>query len=402
MQLEENIRKKRVKTYIIHIGLFVVSLLTTMVAGAEHATGKIFIGWGIIPPEALISFSELHKGLPYALSFLAFLSFHEFGHYFTAVYHKVKCSLPFYIPVYIPLPGAVNIGSFGAVIRLKQRPESTQKYFDIGIAGPLAGFVVSILILMYGFLNLPDLEQYVLNIHPEYIEQFGGVPTYEEMLYDLQEKKVQTYMIGSSLLFEFLKNVLVEDPSQIPPHFELMHYPYLFVGYLTLFFTALNLLPIGQLDGGHVMYGLFGPYYSGLIARLAVVVLLFIGGLGVLDVREFQNSDQISAILLRTVVYIGFLYYVLSKAFYGSPLSFKVFLLISLLTAQLVGKYYFPNAAMNFIWLFYSFLVVRFVGVDHPPALIEKPISPGRKVLGWFAILIFILCFSPSPIKLIG
>ncbi len=390
------------RIYALHLGLFLITLVTTSIAGAEHITGKIFSGWGVVRQEGLLTIHDWYKGLPYALSFLAFLSFHEFGHYFTSVYHKVKTSLPYFIPIYIPIPGAINIGSFGAVIRLKQRPSTTDKYFDIGIAGPLAGFVVSICLLVYGFLNLPPLEEYVFNIHPEYIQQFGKVPTTEEMEFYLQTQNAQSYQIGSSILFEILKSTLTSDPSQIPPHYELMHYPYLFVGYLTLFFTALNLLPIGQLDGGHVIYGMFGPRISGIVARLAVAALLLVGGTGIVDLREFSNPGVWWVLLLRVTIYFLFIIFVLKRIIF-TEYRWELFLYaLALLGIQIMLKWFFPQLHMNFIWLFYSFLVVRFMGVDHPPAVLERRINLPRKILGWVAIAIFILCFSPEPLKIMG
>ncbi len=390
------------RVYAIHLGLFLITIVTTTIAGAEHVTGKIFAGWGMVREESLLTLQDWYKGLPYALSFLAFLSFHEFGHYFTSVYHKVKTSLPFYIPIYIPIPGAVNIGSFGAVIRLKQRPSTTAKYFDIGIAGPLAGFVISIGLLIYGFMHLPPIEDYIFNIHPEYTGQFGKVPTTEEMEVFLQASNSQSYQIGSSILFEFLKHVVPSDPTQVPPHFELMHYPYLFVGYLTLFFTALNLLPIGQLDGGHVIYGMFGPKISGIIARLAVVALLLIGGTGIVDLKDSQPDTVWWILPLRISIYFLFMAFVLKRIIYVNN-SWHIYIYsLALLSVQIMLKWFFPHLEMNFIWLFYSFLVVRFIGVDHPPAMVEQPLNLGRKILGWLAIIIFIVCFSPEPLKIMG
>ena len=181
-------RDQKIRVYAIHIGLFLLTLLTTLMVGAELvsstqlfilggksvAIGKSWFAWVYTSKEIALesvqlSLQDLVKGIPYSFSFLAFLTFHEFGHYFTSVYHKVKCSLPYYIPIYIPFI-MLNIGSFGAVIRLKEIPDSTRKYFDIGIAGPLAGFVVSIFLLVYGFSHLPDVDEYVLGIHSEYYE----------------------------------------------------------------------------------------------------------------------------------------------------------------------------------------------------------------------------------------
>ncbi len=395
---------KKIRVYAIHLVLFIITLLTTMMVGAELVSTKMWFAWMYTWPEGIslediqLPLSDLVKGIPYSFSFLAFLTFHEFGHYFMAVYHRVKSSLPYYIPIYIPLP-ILNIGSFGAVIRLKQIPDSTRKYFDIGIAGPLAGFVISILLLVYGFSHLPDINEYVLNIHPEYqeIEPFCGLPTDEQMrTYMEGGEGRQAYYIGNSLLFEFLKQTIPSDPTQVPSHFELMHYPFLFVGYITLFFTALNLLPIGQLDGGHIIYGMFGRKISGYVSRLSVLVLLFIGGTGFANFQEFSES------YFSISLYLLFLYYV-SKHLLGSSERIQVAALaLSIFAVQLLLKWNFPDLVPNLIWLIYAFLVVRVIGLDHPPAMREHKVNQPRQILGWLTILIFILCFTPEPILVIG
>lgn len=417
--------QQTLRTYAIHLGLFLLTLLATTFVGAEHVSGRFWIGWGA-PPEYLLSASEFWLGLPYSLSFLAFLTFHEFGHYFTAVYHKVRVSLPYYIPIYIPLGGLVfNIGSFGAVIRLKEVPNSTRKFYDIGIAGPLAGFVISVLLLVYGFSHLPPMEEYVMNIHPNYLEEYCEVPTEAQQLQTVIDQGGQTFRIGTNLLFEFLKSIVPPDQSQVPTQFEVIHYPFLFVGYLTLFFTALNLLPIGQLDGGHIIYGMFGRKSASTIARIAVILLLFAGGTGLFDPGRlgpvFQSMGKHIQEIFATfspeagmnlfydsLIFVGlFLYAVFIRFIYNrlfpdirkdqTWMLTVLTLLSQALLASLIG-----GLEMNFIWLLYAFLVVRFLGVDHPPAYHEHKVNLPRQVLGWVAIIIFILCFSPTPIEVVG
>jgi membrane-associated protease RseP (regulator of RpoE activity) len=375
-------------TYLLHLGLFLLAWVTTMLAGSELITGRFWLG-NMQP-------GDFWQGWPYSLSFLAFLTFHEFGHYFTALYHQVRSSLPYYIPIYIPFLG-LNIGSMGAVIVLKQVPDSTRKYFDIGVAGPLAGFVISLLLLGYGFTHLPPLEETVMQLHPEYQEQFGGVPDEATMQQWLEEEDIQSVAIGSSLLFELCKDVLPDDPAQVPPAFELMHYPYLFVGFITLFFTALNLLPIGQLDGGHVMYGLFGRRRAALIARSATVGLLVMGGTGFLDLSEL---DAYRFALLGG--YVIFLLYVFSRIWGPDRWQQASISTAALLVLQLGLKAAFPSWEVNPLWLLYTFLVIRVIKLDHPPAFREHPLSGPRKALGWLAIAIFVLCFTPEPIQVIG
>ncbi|MEL6673647.1 MAG: site-2 protease family protein [Bacteroidota bacterium] len=401
-------RQRNGRTLALQILLFGLSFLTMLLAGAELYSGRYWLSWGIedFPEAYKLRLSEIWLGLPYAVSFMTFLAFHEFGHYFTAVYHKVKSSLPYFIPVFIPIPGLFNIGSFGAVIRLRQVPDSTRKFYDIGIAGPLAGFVVSIFLLVYGFTHLPEKEAFILEKEPVYVEVFGEVPEPEELIAFIEkenagspegEGQALAFYAGSSLLYEWLKNWLPEDPTQIPSQFDVIRYPYLFVGYLTLFFTALNLLPMGQLDGGHVMYGMFGRKVAGRIARGAVFVLLYLGGTGFMN---FRNSGWTEWVMVS--FYGLFVWWVLIKML-GRPLWKEAFLsALIILSTQVMLSWNFPELQPNAIWLVYTWMVMRFVGLDHPRAWIEHRVSPGRKVLGWLAILIFILCFTPTPLGVVG
>lgn len=391
--------RRKFRTYLIQILLFVLAFITTTLAGAELISGKFWLNFGSgIPPERILSLSDFWLGLPYSISFLAFLSFHEFGHYFTAVFHKVKSSLPYYIPIFIPIPGIMNIGSFGAIIRLKEIPGSTRKFYDIGIAGPLAGFVVSVLLLIYGFLTLPPMEEYVMELEPFYEEKFGFVPEENIIIEALEaEPDVYGYYVGTNLLFEFLKELIPPDPRQVPNHFDLIHYPYLFVGYLTLFFTALNLLPIGQLDGGHVIYGMFGRKAGGVVARIGVIGLLFAGGTGVFD---FEGIDLYQGISI--VLYMSFVGYIFAKILGKNRRKEILISSLALLAAQILLKWGFPEINLNFIWLLYAWMAVRFIGLDHPRAYFEHRVNRPRQILGYIAILIFILCFTPVPLSVVG
>lgn len=375
-------------TYLLHLGLFALAWLTTMLAGAELITGRFWL--------VDLDWSHFWQGWPYSVSFLTFLTFHEFGHYFTAVYHRVRTSLPYYIPIYIPFLG-FNIGSMGAVISLKEVPGTTRKYFDIGIAGPLAGFVISLILLFYGFTHLPDLEEKVLALHPEYVEQFGGVPDEATMHAWLEAEDRQSVAIGSSLLFAWFKTNVAPDPAQVPPSYELMHYPFLFVGFITLFFTALNLLPIGQLDGGHVVYGLMGRRYAGIIGRLTTVGLMVLGGTG------FWNLTDLDAYGFAMLGgYCLFAVFVFSRIFRYRGWRPVVAGTLLLFAFQAYLKFEWPDWQVNPLWLLYSFLVVRVIGLDHPPARYEQPLNRPRQALGWLAIVIFVLCFTPEPIRVIG
>jgi membrane-associated protease RseP (regulator of RpoE activity) len=387
------------QNYPLHIFLFLVTVFTTMMAGAEWASGRFFY-WGD-PPH--MRFDEIWMGIPFSFSFLLFLTVHEFGHYFTAVYHKVNCSLPYYIPIFIPV-APLNIGSFGAVIRIREVPSSRRKYFDIGVAGPLAGFVVALGLLIFGFTQLPPLEEYVLGIHPDYLAKYGGVPTPLQIATGPDAGGSMMVSFGGSLLYEFLAWIL-PNKENLPPSFEIMHYPYIFVGFLTMFFTALNLLPIGQLDGGHVTYGLFGAKRAGMISRITVLALIFVGGTGLvaidpLDLAIYNGTwDYLLWQLLKFLLYFGFLYYALFRMF-RKVQPRQLFLgVLAIGGVQAISNLIFHDIQSNVIWLVYAFMSVRLVGVDHPIAPDDTPLTTKQKILGWLAILIFILCFTPNPIS---
>jgi membrane-associated protease RseP (regulator of RpoE activity) len=389
---------KKLRTYLVHIGLFFITFLTTTLVGAEHVTGKL---WLFAPAEHALEWADLSQGLVYSVSFLTFLTFHEFGHYFTAIYYKVKTSLPYYIPIWIP--GMLNIGSFGAIIRLEETPNSTQKFFDIGIAGPLAGFVVSVMLIISGLMTLPSPESYILKIHPEYVQQFGGVPNEAAQTEFITkynaahpDSAIVAFSVGSNLLFEGLKRIVPHNHAYFPTSYELMHYPLLFVGFLTLFFTALNLLPIGQLDGGHVIYGMFGRKNAAKVAKITVILLLFFGGTGF---ATFQNLEKEYYWIAFYLILLLFVINILME----KPQTYKVVLVAScIFLTQILLKLYLPFIQPNLIWLIYSVLSVRFIDVEHPPALHEHIVNRPRQILGWIAIIIFILCFTPSPLSALG
>lgn len=380
------------ENYPLHIFLFLVTVLTTMLAGAELVTGKMFVTGDLGPRDIFL-------GLEYSVAFLTFLTFHEFGHYFTALYHKVKCSLPFYIPIFIPF-SIINIGSFGAVIRIREVPQSRKKYFDIGVAGPLAGFVISILLLVIGFSTLPDAATRILEIHPDYQVLFGGLPTETELV----DKMGGVFKLGDNLLFSLFKNYWPVGEGNMPPDFEMMHYPLLFVGFITLFFTALNMLPIGQLDGGHVVYGLFGAKKAKIISRLAVFALLLIGGTGVMHFHTYDPLidgsfwEYLSWEGGTTLAYFGLVFTAFSKIFDKLKMPQVLALVFGMLSLQALACLIFPLLVSKPIWLLYAFMTTRMVGLDHPVAIDDSPLSGRQKILGWLAILIFVICFSLDPL----
>jgi membrane-associated protease RseP (regulator of RpoE activity) len=210
--------------------------------------------------------------------------------------------------------------------------------------------------------------------------------------------------MGSTILFSFLESVIVPNSKKdrIPNKYEAFHYPILFAGFLALFFTALNLLPIGQLDGGHVIYGMFGSKNHAIISRIFFVALIFYSGLGLISPHETPAEDI--GFINTTVIYIGlylaFLFYVL-RGFAKEPWT-RLTWAVGIFAAQYLVVQFFPDMKGYHGWLLFAFLIGRFLGVDYPRAQIEEPLSTSRLVLGWIALLILFLSFSPAPLLVTG
>ncbi len=301
---------------LFHITLFIATLFTTMVAG---------VAWANIDPYEL---SNLMHGLPYALSLLFILTCHEFGHYFAARYHGVEASLPFYIP----FPPFLNpFGTMGAVIRTKSYIPTRKVLFDIGAYGPIAGFVATLIVLYYGFSHLPSKE-FILSVHPDYFTKpsTGAALTF-----------------GSSLLYEFFSSVIPNGANEfIPPMSEMYHYPFLCAGWFGLFVTALNMIPIGQSDGGHISYAMFGKR-SQAITFVALVTFTIIGTLPLLS--EF-----------------------------GIDINF--------------------GSVSWLLWPLIMFALNR-GKLSHPEIEDETPLEPHRMLIGYFTLFIFIVSFMPTPLS---
>lgn len=380
------------KRIVLQVVLFVITFVTTTLAGAELAYGKSLLdAWYY---GSSYTWSDFFRGMEFSIPLMLFLTCHEFGHYFTAIYHKVKTSLPYYIP-FPPL--IMTIGTLGAVIRLRSRPASNLQSFDIGLAGPLAGFVVALAILFYGFSTLPPAE-HIFELHPEY-KQYGL--SYADHVYDpdyiqkeMKEKNIKGVVeirIGSNIVFKFFEK-FVADPSRIPNSHEIMHYPILVAGFLALFFTCLNLLPIGQLDGGHVIYGLFGFKAHRIIGSAFLIALLFIGGLG------FDGTQPFESPIVNIVIYLAVLY----GALLGLKLSKAdtVMYMTLIVASHFVGYKFFPEIKGNPLWLVFGFIAGRFIGVPYPQSDLKEPLDGIRMTLGWIALAIFVTCFTLSPLNI--
>jgi membrane-associated protease RseP (regulator of RpoE activity) len=185
-----------------------------------------------------VASTTLVGGWVFSTSLLAILTAHEFGHYFTARYYRVPVSLPYFIPFPFSL-----FGTLGAFIRMSPRIPHRRALFDIAAAGPLAGLIVA---LPLTYLGITFSE----------IFQKSDIPP-------------GSITLGEPLLFKALSRLAVGD---IGPNADLMLHPIAFAGWAGMFVTALNLLPIGQLDGGHISHALFGR-------RSRMVAFAMFGGL---------------------------------------------------------------------------------------------------------------------------
>jgi len=220
------------RRYTIHIVLFILTVASTLIVG----------------------------GPAYSFAIILILLGHEMGHYFISRRYGIRATLPFFLP--FPLP---PFGTLGAVIRMESTVSSRKALFDTGVAGPLTSFCLSIPALVIGL----RLSQFL----PEAIILKG-----------------QT--IAPPLLFTFIQPLVM---GKIPENYGVALHPIGYAGWVGLFVTSLNLLPIGQLDGGHIVYGLFGRR-SRTIYLIAIVVMAFI--------TVFCNPGWV--LLLILIILFGF------------------------------------------------------------------------------------------------
>ncbi len=373
--------------YWLHLLLFVVTLASTVQAGGTWAGRAL-----LYESEGIWAF--ILDGLRFGGSLLLFLTVHEFGHYFAAKHHRVSTTLPFYIPV--PF---VGIGTLGAVIRIREPIPSTRKLFDIGAAGPIAGFVVALGVLLYALATLPPPDYLFTQMGHEslkrYIEQYGQYP--DQMLPADPGTEGTRLVVGQTMLFWFLSQLF----AHVPPMYEMYHYPMLFAGWLGLFFTALNLLPVGQLDGGHILYALVGERWHRRLAHGFFLLLLLSGAVGFMNTEDplfGMIHAQVGAIG-SWVLLAALLFFYLNRVFNRDlRLIAPVLLGIVLIVAWAV--YLGPGAVHLGYggWLIFSLLLAFLVRVEHPPVLYQEPLTPGRRLLGYLSIAIFVLCFSINPL----
>jgi membrane-associated protease RseP (regulator of RpoE activity) len=288
----------------LNLALFVLTALSIFDTGAMAVEGPY----------------DLLSGWKFAVPLLAILLAHEFGHYFAARYHGVPASLPYFLP----LPRFGLLGTLGAVIAMRGSIRSRNALLDIGASGPLAGLVVALPVLVWGVANS--------EVSPP------------NPLYPVQE--------GQSLLYAAIKWAM----HDIPAGQDVLLHPAGFAGWAGLFLTMINLLPFGQLDGGHIAYALVGEKQNRFAPWFRRALLpLFLLNLAMFLLPALKIPDSIHI-------------------------------------ANAVG-----NSLFWLLWYGVLGLLARAAGADHPPCD-PGPLSRWRRAVGWFSLALFVALFMPTPI----
>jgi membrane-associated protease RseP (regulator of RpoE activity) len=293
---------------LLHISLFIITAVTTTLTGASFAV-KVpesptivgaFLGpvLAVIHETAMGNYNPLLQGIIFSFTLLIILGAHEFGHYFACRYYGIRATLPFFIPA--PPIGITLFGTFGAVIKIKEPIRSRRALFDIGIAGPLAGFALALPASVIGIAM--------------------AVPVTETGVGEIKDP----------LLFQIIAHFV-----GAPPVWDWN--PVYWAAWGTLLVTALNLFPVGQLDGGHVLYAVLGQRVHKWVSRIVCIAT------AALSITAFQ-----------------------------------------------LGK---PP-----VYLLWTLVLLFLLRVGHPPVIEEEPLGKVRIILAIIALLVFILCFMPFPI----
>lgn len=309
---EEELSRKKV---ILHSVLFAATAITTTLTGAAWTMNidtepSSFIGSILAPHIALVKatagghFGPLLSGLLFTFTLLTILGAHEFGHYFACRYYGIRATLPFFVPA--PPAPLTPFGTFGAVIKIKEPIQSRRALFDIGIAGPLAGFALAV---PASFLGL--------------IFAKAAAPTPAD---------AHGMQFNDPLMF-----ILIGKLFHLPKMMEIN--PVYLAAWAAMLVTALNLFPVGQLDGGHVVFAVAGHRLHKWISRIVFAAV---------------------AILALVSFFV-----------YHSP-----------------------------IWFLWTFVLLFLLRVGHPPTSINEPLGRPRQILAVLAALVFILCFMPLPITI--
>lgn len=251
---------------IINLGLFILTLVSVLLSGALFGLSEP-LPQGFFPAALAL----IERGWPFAVSLIAILGAHELGHYFAGRAHGVNVTLPYFIP--FPFS---PFGTLGAFINMKEPPKNRRHLLDIGIAGPLAGLIVAIPVTLIG-LSLSRLD--VISLEPGFgftIE--GNSILYLALKYltfgQLLPQPV-SYGDMPAILY-WLRYFFTGQPVPMGGLDVIIH-PVAWAGWAGILVTAMNLIPAGQLDGGHMMYVLLGRKRA---ARLFPVILVILFGLG--------------------------------------------------------------------------------------------------------------------------
>jgi membrane-associated protease RseP (regulator of RpoE activity) len=223
---------------VLALGLLLITLFTTTFAGAQLG--------GVSAKQLQADSSVLLQGLPYALALMTILSIHELGHYLAARFYKVRTTLPYFMPI------PFFLGTFGAFIQMRSPIPNRKALFDVGIAGPLAGFIVTLPFLIWGLAHSDVVP----------LSEASRIFNFESL------------NPRFSLLLTLLGKLALG--SQLTAQTAIKLHPVAIAGYVGLIVTALNLIPVGQLDGGHIVHAMFGQRTGaaiGQITRLLVLLL---------------------------------------------------------------------------------------------------------------------------------
>ncbi|MBW4511019.1 MAG: site-2 protease family protein [Scytonematopsis contorta HA4267-MV1] len=271
---------------VLALLMLFITLITTTWVGTQIV--------GVAPREIISSPNLLLRGLPYSLGLLTVLGFHEMGHYLTARYYKIRATLPYFIPM--PL----FLGTFGAFIQMRSPVPNRKALFDVSIAGPLAGFIVTLPLLIWG---LTQSEVVSLDDKTGIFNHNALNPRYSILL-----SIVSKLALGS----QFVAGKAID-----------LH-PLAVAGFLGVIVTGLNLMPVGQLDGGHIIHSMLGQKTAiviGQIARLCLlllslvqsefllwaIILLFLPLIdepALNDVTELDNGRDILGILTMALLIV--------------------------------------------------------------------------------------------------
>ncbi|MFB0564944.1 MAG: site-2 protease family protein [Candidatus Aminicenantaceae bacterium] len=232
----------------LNVFLFVVTVVSTFLVGLIHSVSFKYADVLSEKPETALDISIFNDsqvislGIIYAVVLIGIVLGHECGHYLTCQYYKIKATLPYFIPA----PPPTLIGTLGAFIKIKSPITRKQQLFDIGIAGPLISFILSLPALAYGLSHSKVIPP---------------IPKGEALVF------------GEPLLLKLLGSMILKD---IPTGYDILIHPIAFAGWVGILVTSFNLFPVGQLDGGHISYALLGQK-SRVLARIFLFVFIIMG-----------------------------------------------------------------------------------------------------------------------------